>query len=754
MAEKNLPLKLVLQRQNDSKKNRPGYGGPKEIVPYTEEIRKEIESQLTSLGDFFDQQFIEKPLLPQVAKITVREKAVSKSNKPNRFCKNLPIIGSEKLGEIYVKVTPNGLKKTLEEIAVPPSKDFKINLTAIESINPLNSAEKIKSEFGTVSDIKVQIFDFENEADDLQAKKFVEDNLKSLDLDYNYKEFSRNVKYYSINAASKSKIEKISQIATVKSIDNIERFSVEIGTTDQLPDDNSEIIDKINDFIEEVDDSEEIIGIIDSGIEDIPFLKDSIVAREVFVADAYQNRNHGTFVASTAQFGDILNQTDFIPDKKIKFVDIIAIPNGDSAFGPVDSLNEEELMEIIRETMDKYSGSVKMWNLSLGTTNKCSDSLSTLGIFLDDIQNEYDVQFIVSAGNIVEPPLRSWPVNMEEMGEHDRLTTPADSVRSIVVGSIAQKDSDISLVKKGEPSPFSRRGPGSNYVVKPDVVDFGGNFDSDYSCHNIGMKGFDINGNIVEEVGTSFSTPRISRKLKEIDATLTEPDLLLSKALLIHSAKVYSKSINKMKDNGLVKYYGFGMPDVNINNVLQNSKDEVTLIFKQRVTNGSFLEMNPFPFPKSLIKDGKYYGEVFMTLAYNPRLDSNFGQEYSRVNLNASFGRQSLENSKYSSDIPLEHNWDNNRYEKNQIENGFKWSPIKSYYRKMRGISVLEDWKIQIKMLQRNEEQYPEQDFVLIITLKSDDPDIDLYTEMVNELRSNNYITQDLRTRNQLQTRI
>lgn len=49
--------------------------------------------------------------------------------------------------------------------------------------------------------------------------------------------------------------------------------------------------------------------------------------------------------------------------------------------------------------------------------------------------------------------------------------------------------------------------------------------------------------------------------------------------------------------------------------------DCCTLVFKQTVPQGFYLEMFDFPFPKSLIRNGKYFGEIFMTLAYNPDLD-------------------------------------------------------------------------------------------------------------------------------------
>lgn len=749
MNERNLPLKLVLQRKNDSKKKKANGGGPKEIEPLTKAMQDNIKSQLQNLESLCSNFFESDPKVPQVAKITMKEKALSKSNKPNRFCKNLPIIGTENLGEIYVKVTPKGLEKAIKEVDSLPSKDFKANLTAIKEISLLDREEKVKAS-GNEQKVKVINFDFQDESDNLYAKNLLEKELKNLGIEFKHRKFSHNAEFYEISLNDKNDLDKISSIVTVKSINDIGNFSSFIKQEECSTDIKSDLLKSLKENLDDFEDIDEVIGIIDSGIADIDLLADYVVAREEYVPPLYQNRNHGTFVASMIQYGDELNDYDVSFKKRVKFVDIIAIPNGDKDYGLVDTLNEVDFMEIIRNTMDKYSGKVKIWNLSLGTNVKCDETMSTLGAFLDDIQREYGVQFILAAGNIDELPLRSWPADEIKLGEHDRITVPSDSVHSIVVGSVAGKDSIDAIVAKNEPSPFSRRGPGANFMQKPDLVDYGGNYNNNYSCLNLGMMGLNASGDIVEGVGTSYSAPRVTKKLNELNFSLLESDMLLSKALLVHSAKLSSTFINKDKDNQFIKYYGFGLPDTDSRKVLQNNMNEVTMIFKQKIIDGNYLELNPFPFPKSLIKDGKYYGEVFMTLAYNPKLDSNFGQEYSRVNLTASFGRKK---GTYSTDVPLESRWSTG-YEIEQVENGFKWAPLKSYYRKMKGIEEADEWKVRIDMIQRNEENILEQEFVLIITLRTSDDEIDLYSDMINGLRSNGYITQDLQTRYQLRQQI
>ena len=240
---------------------------------------------------------------------------------------------------------------------------------------------------------------------------------------------------------------------------------------------------------------------------------------------------------------------------------------------------------------------LKCGNMSLGIENKvCNGTMSDLGIFLDYIQDRYGVQIFVSSGNLNQLPLREWPAQ-STMGGRDRIISPADSVRAITVGAIALYESSDSIVKSNEPSPFSRRGPGANYIVKPDVVDYGGNISRSFNISGLGMKGLDINGNVIEGNGTSYSTPRLVQKFASVYDEMIEKDLLLTKAMIVHSARMNSRELlDQNQDN--IKYYGFGMPAVNVSDIMQCSEDEVTLVFKQKVSAGTHLEMFDFPYPK------------------------------------------------------------------------------------------------------------------------------------------------------------
>lgn len=103
--------------------------------------------------------------------------------------------------------------------------------------------------------------------------------------------------------------------------------------------------------------------------------------------------------------------------------------------------------------------------------------------------------------------------------------------------------------------------------------------------------------------------------------------------------------------------------------------------------------------------------------------------------------------------MPLESTWDE-KFEQSRVKNGFKWSPIKSYYRRIsdKGIKAGEGWKIRIDMTSRNEIAVPSQEFVLIITIR-DLQGHDIYSEVVNGLRERGYITNNLEIRQQVRQR-
>ena len=137
-----------------------------------------------------------------------------------------------------------------------------------------------------------------------------------------------------------------------------------------------------------------------------------------------------------------------------------------------------------------------------------------------------------------------------------RITTPADSVLGITVGAISHVDYKKNGPKEHHPSAFSRHGAGPNYVIKPDLVHYGGSCSTDLS-HISGIRSVN-NGGSAENLGTSFATPLVSRTLAQIYHQITPtPSPVLARALLTHHAR--DPRTKQRVPDGDENFFGFGL---------------------------------------------------------------------------------------------------------------------------------------------------------------------------------------------------
>ena len=741
----NFPLKIIIQRQEDNAKNKAG--GSKNIfddfsVEKVNNLKNKVLEIKTRLDSFFENH----ANLPVVCKVTMRPEAIAKSHRPSDLLKYVKVIGAGDIGTLFVRIDKDSINRTINRFDdYTINESVKANISAIDDIQlyDFNDVVRVNDE-SIHKNVKVMLFNFNNEEDDENNFEYFKSEIEKLGLRIDNIRTYGLLEYFEFHEINNDTINQMSNIFNIKSIVDedyfVESFETNpIGTKFVPSLDNYEITDTY-------------IGIIDSGIFENSIVNSYVVSREVYVAPEYQNRKHGTFVASTILFGDEMNNRIVQSNKLFKLIDVIAIPNGDKDYGLTDSLSDSDFYDIIEKVMVKYSAYVKIWNLSLGIENIIArnDGISAAGGFCDYIQQKYGVQFIISSGNKNSSPLRTYPSNITD--DSDRICSPADSGAAISVGAIAEYEDDNSIVKVNQPSPFSRRGPGANYMIKPELTDFGGNvgiLNDAYYITNLGEKGLGENDILFENIGTSFSAPLITRKFATIFDELVDKDINLCKALLIHNAK--KDGIKLYDDASEHRYFGFGQPEFSPQNVLNTNENEITLIFKYTIFPGNHIEMKNFPYPDSLRRNGKYFGEITMTLVSEADFDINYGSEYCRINFEIGFGIDSPKG--FSSEVPLERNWDE-KYEKSMIENGFKWNPIKVYHRKIKtGINDTGDWKLRIDMVQRAEEQRKPKTFVLLLTIKGDEYS-SVYNDVVNQMKEQAYNTIDLQTKNSIKTRI
>src|SRR5688572_14046518 len=171
-----------------------------------------------------------------------------------------------------------------------------------------------------------------------------------------------------------------------------------------------------------------LVGVLDTGISDAAPIKPWKSDRfHTNFDDSETDKRHGTMVTSIILFGDHLQGEKYTGSEGCKVMEAIVYPaQGTGVF------TEYLLIANIREAI-KNNPDIQIWNLSLGS-NLQSDlyDFSDFGKVLDDLQEEYGILIVKSAGNCY---------NYRAMSPRDRISRSADSVRSLVVGSIAHDKS-------------------------------------------------------------------------------------------------------------------------------------------------------------------------------------------------------------------------------------------------------------------------------------------------------------------------
>ena len=190
MSKNNLPIKIILQKTDDIFSNSGG-GKTKFFSEVTPQLQIDISNKFESLLEYYNDVFEENENIPAIGKVIVKPEAIAKSHKPDDLCRNCPIIGTEDLNEIYIKVKKKSIQETVKLVMNPPSIKFKANMTAVSDIQPIKADEKItsslalaaQSDFSSIkNNIKVKIFDFDDDFDNAQIWDYINRKITLLGL--------------------------------------------------------------------------------------------------------------------------------------------------------------------------------------------------------------------------------------------------------------------------------------------------------------------------------------------------------------------------------------------------------------------------------------------------------------------------------------------------------------------------------------------------------------------------------------------
>lgn len=417
----------------------------------------------------------------------------------------------------------------------------------------------------------------------------------------------------------------------------------------------------------ELGDDAPLAAVLDSGIfTGNPLLENVVVAEEEF--DTTENsttdmNGHGTGVAGIVVYGDFdncLKTQTFKPLVRVCNGKIMHDENGCPCF-PSDKRPEQIVKEAIEYFYNEFE--CRIFNLSVGD----ADHLYSGGRqfawaeMLDQLSRELDIVIVISAGNVSEPELKDFTSRDELMEQcrdqlfqpEHRLIDPATSSLGVTVGSITRFDEPVAISnrttrlstgKKDYLSVFTRIGRGVNRAIKPDVVDYGGNFAvsqlmrgrSKWEKNDMRLLEPTLNnGNdkiFKGYCGTSFSAPHVTHVAARIEKALEtqlheKPSANLIKAILINSARctesmtewgeqskdaLYTGKSNPKQERKL-RLYGFGRVD---DSLLYSDYNRVTLFTEDKLSLRSF-HLYKIPVPKEFLEI-KADKSISISLAYNP----------------------------------------------------------------------------------------------------------------------------------------
>lgn len=760
-----LLIKVIMPKQGTERKVQGGGPPPKPFRPVNREYRKSLYSQVSAIRAAIVPQVRRSEAAP--VRVKLLGKAAAKSHRPDHLfsAASCPIVGAGRLGELFLRATPAGLDRLADIIEKNNSEQITKELSCVETIEAVTpsyrrsgvEAKDIlrrcpRGERGFIT--RVGLFNYG--ATGNQAA-LVEDFLSACKARKLEPPRTRGYSPASFTFEAECKsvddVEALSRIVGVRSVSPmplIRTIRPRMFAAKPLPTLPS-AADVVGDY--------PIVVVVDSGISDeVPGLNSWVVGRDAQVAPQYSNTDHGTFVAGLICWGGQLNPTIAgLDHSPCGVFDLQVIPNDDPAKGDTSGLLESEFLQSLEAALKQHANAYKVWNLSLGTDTVCSlDEFSPLAEELDNLQERYKVSFVISAGNYDTPPLLDYPRAGNQL-QAGRITAPADSVLGITVGAVSHVDYKSQGPKEHHPSAFSRHGAGPNHVIKPDLVHYGGSCSTDLA-HIVGIRSISGAGS-AENLGTSFATPLVARTLAQVYHQVTPtPSTVLARALLTHHAR--DPRTKQRVPDGDENFFGFGLPEP-VPYCLECMPHTSTLVFDDVLRPGYFLEWDDFPYPASLRQNGRYFGEIWMTVAFAPSRGRRWGTEYCETHIDAHFGVYRTQKSRETGAVkpkpvfvglvPPEHKNHGQLYESYQIERLRKWAPVRTYYGHLGEKGERGDrWRLKLQLLTRheveNERAFNPQPFSLILTISDPKHKAPVYDEMAQIIR-NRFQSQNLTVR-------
>lgn len=359
------------------------------------------------------------------------------------------------------------------------------------------------------------------------------------------------------------------------------------------------------------------ICIIDSGLqENHPLLKvaiDTVNSRSWvpsqgnLTADQVQDGGHGTRVAGAFLYPQGIPMTP--KQKAIGWIQNARILDNKCQLS--EKLRVPETLTDIVTFYHRQTGT-RLFNHSIAGLSPCRTTyMSEWAATIDYLSWQNDILFIVAAGNIKVNRVIGLSRSRRTLKEYSqtgltypdyllqasaRIANPAQSFQALTVGSIAHttynKEFKRSVAEANHPSAFSCTGYGIWDSIKPDVVEYGGDFAIDSDTEPNFSTPAEICPELVrtttdgapavasDSIGTSFAAPKVAHIAAVLEATFPEASCLLYRALIVQSARLPEWTNDpKVNLSDAIRMMGYGLP--NLSRAIGNTNDRITLITQE-----------------------------------------------------------------------------------------------------------------------------------------------------------------------------
>ena len=761
---KNLPIQLVEFRgQQDEFIHEPG--GNDELpqwisknkdICYANSAR--VHEQMNMWDSLFDEREEQHNNMPLLFEIELHEKAESKSYRKSvkkifNTATDKNILGLTDRRKLLVKANNRSeLRRMSGNFALQRGVDINNQkMLAYAAVSNTNLFSPQVDEYTEGENLKIRLVNFQ----DANYNKTCVSNLRQLCEAYGQPceklDYVDELLLYKTKAASPEFVNHLASIDGILSIEGMPTYGLDFDEIES----NEGIV---YDYPEEGQ-TYPLVGLMDTGVIDaIPFQpwKDGLTQVPDEWVDVYVKR-HGSSVASILLYGDKLcgeNRTGAGPctirDCVVNVVDAGA------------KIDEDKLIGYIKKAIAD-NPDVKIWNCSMGSLseaplNKISDFAKTL----DKLQQDYDILICKSAGN--------------KHYEYNRITNGADSLLSLVVGSTSIVETQEGNLTE-DWSPDSCIGLAAGAVIKPDLASLGG--DREHMIRVINECGA-----VIQNAGTSFSTPRVTAMAANLAYQLGEQyNPLLIKALLVHNA-AFPAGMDGVALEDKVCRVGYGIP-APVNEIIHNDENEITMVFPCQFRKGCDYRVIQFVYPEGLVENGYFYGDITLTLVINPILNVSQGGEYCQTNVDVSLHTYEDERriDMLAADTPRtirnpirlddnqnvlkEDNYSHRRnrnglsnlFECNRIEKNHKYSPIKKIHvdleqmtnqNKINLLASHRQWALKLRPLFREEAEGSmaadklKIDAYLVMTIRDPKHKGVVYNQAIAQLDAKNFVHHNI----------